>query len=131
MEGNTDKNLTALLFSSSSKLTAQFNWFPVHPTAMNNSNTLINGDSKGWAQEMLEKRMGNGFIAGFGSTNLGDISPNILGPACRYGGNPPRGHYDGEPCDYEHGTCTDNNLGFILHYIIVFYTFIHNIYNLL
>ena len=33
------------------------------------------------------------------------------GPACRYKGNPPRGHYDGEPCDYEHGTCVDNALG--------------------
>ena len=110
-EGNTDTNLTMLIFGTETKLTAQFNWFPVHPTAMNNSNTLINGDSKGWAQEMLESSIGNDFIAGFGSTNLGDISPNILGPACRYGGNPPRGHYDGEPCDFTHGTCTDNALG--------------------
>ena len=83
-------------------------------------------------REYLIKR--NEFVAGFGSTNLGDISPNILvrfsnwcfwlvktteasicksviGPACRYKGNPPRGHYDGEPCDYEHGTCVDNALG--------------------
>ena len=35
----------------------------------------------------------------------------FIGPACRYKGNPPRGHYDGEPCDYEHGTCVDNALG--------------------
>ena len=43
-----------LLFEDDHGLIGQFNWFAVHPTAMNNTNTLINGDSKGWASNMLE-----------------------------------------------------------------------------
>ena len=53
-DGNTDKNLTMLLFEDENGPIGQFNWFAVHPTAMNNTNTLINGDSKGWASNMLE-----------------------------------------------------------------------------
>ena len=43
-----------LLFEDENGPIGQFNWFAVHPTAMNNTNTLINGDSKGWASNMLE-----------------------------------------------------------------------------
>ena len=43
-----------LLFEDETGPIGQFNWFAVHPTAMNNTNTLINGDSKGWASNMLE-----------------------------------------------------------------------------
>lgn len=43
-----------LLFEDDHGPIGQFNWFAVHPTAMNNTNTLINGDSKGWASNMLE-----------------------------------------------------------------------------
>ena len=31
------------------------NWFAVHPTSMNNTNLLINGDNKGLASQLLEK----------------------------------------------------------------------------
>ena len=92
-----------LLFEDDNGPIGQFNWFAVHPTAMNNTNTLINGDSKGWASNMIENEFERQvstnqsnrsaitdrivreylikreeFVAGFGSTNLGDISPNIL-----------------------------------------------------
>ncbi len=43
-----------LVFEDHNGPIGQFNWFAVHPTAMNNTNTLINGDSKGWASNMLE-----------------------------------------------------------------------------
>ena len=38
------------------------------------------------------------FIAAFASTNLGDVSPNILGPKCID---------TGLPCDVEHSTCNN------------------------
>ena len=55
---------------------------------MNNTNTLISGDNKGYASYLLEKEMngpqslpGTGpFVAAFASTNLGDVSPNTAGP---------------------------------------------------
>ena len=53
-DGSTDKNLTTLLFEVDNGPVGQFNWFAVHPTAMNNTNTLITGDSQGRAPNMLE-----------------------------------------------------------------------------
>ena len=38
------------------------------------------------------------FVAAFASTNLGDVSPNILGPKCID---------TGLPCDVEHSTCNN------------------------
>ena len=38
------------------------------------------------------------FIAAFASSNLGDVSPNILGPKCID---------TGLPCDVEHSTCNN------------------------
>jgi neutral ceramidase len=47
-----------------------FNWFAVHPVAMNKTNTLINGDVKGWASNIMEKQVNSqnlheNFIAAF------------------------------------------------------------------
>jgi len=77
---------------------AVLNWFAVHATSMNNTNTLVSGDNKGYASYAMEKEMngvfsepGKGpFIAAFASTNLGDVSPNTAGPKCID---------TGEPCD--------------------------------
>ena len=33
----------------------QFNWFAVHPTSMNNTNSLISGDNKGAASYFFER----------------------------------------------------------------------------
>lgn len=114
-ESNTDKNFTQILITEHDKdnrsnLIGLFNWFAVHPTAMNRTNTLINGDVKGWASDLTEKTMAHlnkNFVAGFGSTNLGDVSPNLDGAKCRYDGSPPVGVQEGIECDYEHSTCPD------------------------
>lgn len=37
----------------------------------------------------------------FGLANVGDASPNTLGPVCQSPGQP----YDGQPCDFETSTC--------------------------
>merc|ERR1719447_2315510 len=102
--GNTDKQMVQLNFlSEDGEPRGVINWFAVHPTSMNNTNLLISGDNKGAASQMFESAMnpnhltGKGpFVAAFASTNLGDISPNIMGPKCMD---------TGLECDIEHSTC--------------------------
>eukprot|EP00088_Acartia_fossae_P019247 TRINITY_DN21220_c0_g1_i4.p1 TRINITY_DN21220_c0_g1~~TRINITY_DN21220_c0_g1_i4.p1 ORF type:complete len:687 (+),score=151.03 TRINITY_DN21220_c0_g1_i4:252-2063(+) len=102
---NTDKTMVQLTFVDieEDEKMGVLNWFAVHPTSMNNTNHLISGDNKGAASQMFEKAMnteiqtGKGrFTAAFASTNLGDVSPNIMGPKCLD---------TGLPCDLEHSTC--------------------------
>jgi len=79
-DGDTDKNMMLLKFVSkaSGKNMGVLNWFAVHATSMNNTNTLISGDNKGFASYTLEKaangassKPGMGpFVAAFASTNL-------------------------------------------------------------
>lgn len=73
-------------------------WFAVHPVSMNNSNRLLSSDNMGFASILFEKKMNPGalvgkgeFIAGFASSNLGDVSPNVEGPRCQISGAPCEG----------------------------------------
>ena len=63
---------------------------------MYGNNTLVTGDNKGAAAIQMEKDIGNGFVAGFSQANVGDTSPNTLGPICQD---------TGLPCKYEDSTC--------------------------
>jgi len=56
---------------------------------MNNTNRLISSDNIGYSSMLLEQEfnvgqmVGNGaFVGAFQVSNLGDISPNIMGPRC-------------------------------------------------
>ncbi|OBS82168.1 hypothetical protein A6R68_23842, partial [Neotoma lepida] len=78
-------------------------WFAIHPVSMNNSNHFVNSDNMGYAAYLFEQEKNRGylpgqgpFVAGFASSNLGDVSPNILGPHCTN---------TGESCDNEKSTC--------------------------
>lgn len=80
------------------------NWFAVHPTSMNNTNTLVSSDNVGYAAILFEQRMnparliGKGyFVATFASSNLGDVSPNVKGARCQF---------SGRPCDAHTSTCS-------------------------
>jgi neutral ceramidase len=104
---NTDHNMTLLSFEDEfGNPFAAAAWFAVHGTSMNNTNHLISGDNKGTASYLFEKQMngndtlpGTGpFVALFGQTNEGDVSPNTEGPHCGYWG---------PPCDFEHSTCVN------------------------
>jgi neutral ceramidase len=107
-DGNTDKDMTLLKFidAKSGAPVGMVNWFSVHGTSMNNTNTLVSGDNRGYASYLFERRMngnstltGQGaFVAAFASTNLGDVSPNTLGPYCMD---------TGLPCDTLHSTCNN------------------------
>lgn len=94
-DDNTDKEMHQLrLVREDGRPLGVINWFAVHPTSMNNTNTLISSDNVGAAAIFFERRMngpesivGRGpFIAAFASSNLGDVSPNTHGPRCQYSG---------------------------------------------
>jgi len=101
---DTDKGMVQVNFLNlAEEPLGVLNWYAVHPTSMNYSNHLISGDNKGAASQMFEKMVNPEslageapFVASFASTNLGDVSPNILGPKCID---------TGLPCDLEHSTC--------------------------
>ncbi|XP_046405501.1 neutral ceramidase [Ischnura elegans] len=104
---NTDKQMMQLRFMSTEELGNRplgvISWYAVHPTSMNNTNTLISSDNVGYASLLFEEEMNLGelpgkgdFVAAFASSNLGDVSPNILGPRCID---------TGEPCDELSSTC--------------------------
>ncbi|CAD6992268.1 unnamed protein product [Ceratitis capitata] len=88
------KILTQLLVDLDNNLLGAFNWYAVHPTSMNNTNKLVTSDNMGYAAILLEKEYntnkvpGKGkFVGAFCSSNLGDVSPNIMGPRCSISGN--------------------------------------------
>lgn len=39
-------------------------WFAVHPTSMNNTNTLVSSDNMGYAAILFEQRMNPGMLIG-------------------------------------------------------------------
>lgn len=108
---NTDKNFTTLRFQDRALQMpiGVINWFAVHGTSMNNTNTLVSGDNKGHAMYLFEKWVngnhslsGQGpFVAAFSQTNEGDVSPNTKGAFCE----------DGTPCEFAHSTCNGANEG--------------------
>lgn len=91
---NVDKEMTVLNFKNSNgDLIGIYNWFPLHGTSMGNDNKLISGDNKGYASYLYEKEMNSNykldktFVAAFGQSHSGDVSPNIYGGENGYGNN--------------------------------------------
>ena len=93
-----------------------FSWFPVHPTNMNRSNTLVSADNKGLASVLFERwslsfpggqNRDAPFVAAFAQAHQGDISPNLgdvgetPGALCVGGPN------EGLPCEPLSSTCPD------------------------
>lgn len=107
-KGNTDTRMFLLKFTDiHNNPVGMINWFAVHPTSMNNTNQLISGDNKGYAQLKFEQVMngkrilGKGpFVAAFAQANEGDVSPNLNGPRCID---------TGLPCDFQTSTCNGRN----------------------
>lgn len=104
---DVDKQLVQMKFLSkkTKQLMGVINWFAVHPTSMNNTNRLISTDNVGYASVLLEQeynpdeRIGRGdFVGAFASTNLGDVSPNIMGAKCQL---------TGAPCDLATSSCAE------------------------
>uniref|UniRef100_A0A182Q5C7 Neutral ceramidase n=1 Tax=Anopheles farauti TaxID=69004 RepID=A0A182Q5C7_9DIPT len=100
----TDKKLVQLrLVDNAGHLFGAINWFAVHPTSMNKTNRYVSSDNVGYASVLLEldrngvRVPGHGeFVGSFASTNLGDASPNIMGPKCEK---------TGLPCDMLTSSC--------------------------
>ena len=87
-EHDVDKTFDLLQFSKASdgSVMGTLSWFPVHGTSLYQNNTLVTGDNKGLAAYLMEKAMASqnpDFVAGFSQANVGDTSPNTLGPICQ------------------------------------------------
>ena len=80
----TDDSMVLLKFEGKSGTPlGMVNWYAVHPDTVGPENTLINGDSKGHASWMVERRFGTDyqrsktFVAAFAQANSGDNTPNV------------------------------------------------------
>uniref|UniRef100_A0A3B4XK45 Neutral ceramidase n=1 Tax=Seriola lalandi dorsalis TaxID=1841481 RepID=A0A3B4XK45_SERLL len=101
---NTDKQVLVLKFTDlDGNGIGMISWFAVHAVSMNYTNRMVSSDNMGYASYLLEqdKNPGElpgqgGFVAGFSSSNLGDVSPNTRGPHCVN---------TGLPCDYLNSSC--------------------------
>lgn len=108
---DTDKTLTQIRFvSEDNNIIGAINWFAVHPTSMNNTNHFVSSDNVGYAAILLEQQMnpenlpGRGkFVGAFASANLGDVSPNIMGPKCALSGE--KCDLFTSSCPAKHGQC--------------------------
>uniref|UniRef100_A0A7N5ZXN6 Neutral ceramidase n=1 Tax=Anabas testudineus TaxID=64144 RepID=A0A7N5ZXN6_ANATE len=101
---NTDKQVVVLKFTDlDGDGIGMISWFAVHAVSMNYTNRMVSSDNMGYASCLLEqdKNPGElpgqgGFVAGFSSSNLGDVTPNTKGPHCAN---------TGLPCDYLNSSC--------------------------
>ncbi|CAK6983558.1 neutral ceramidase, partial [Scomber scombrus] len=101
---NTDKQVLVLKFTDmDGDGIGMLSWFAVHAVSMNYTNQMVSSDNVGYASYLMEQEKNPGalpgqgsFVAGFSSSNLGDVSPNIRGPHCAN---------TGLPCDYVNSSC--------------------------
>ncbi|KAJ3412868.1 hypothetical protein HDV05_008804 [Chytridiales sp. JEL 0842] len=97
---DTGMDLVAVRDQESKRLRGVVSWFAVHGVSMNNTNELVSGDNKGFASYLFELEQARGgdkgFVAAFGQSNAGDVSPNIDGPRCEN---------TGEVCDGSKDSC--------------------------
>ncbi|USW53918.1 Putative neutral/alkaline nonlysosomal ceramidase, neutral/alkaline non-lysosomal ceramidase [Septoria linicola] len=105
-QDDVDKQMTALRFTHTTdageKDIGVLTWFAVHGTSMLGNNTLVTGDNKGIAANLLEKSTEDtSFVAGFSQANVGDTSPNVLGAYCE------SGDQQGEMCDFKTSLCAN------------------------
>ncbi|KAF3703995.1 Neutral ceramidase [Channa argus] len=110
---NTDKQVVVLKFTDlDGDGIGMLSWFAVHAVSMNFTNQMVSSDNMGYASYLMEqdKNPGElpgqgGFVAGFSSSNLGDVSPNTRGPHCVN---------TGLPCNYLNSSCPIGGTRFCL-----------------
>ncbi|KAI8422810.1 hypothetical protein MSG28_006555 [Choristoneura fumiferana] len=89
-DSNTDDLLTQVrVVKEDGSLHGVLNWFAVHTTSMNMTNLLVSSDNLGYAAIKMEAMLNlkGSIVAGFFSSNLGDVSPNIRGARCEFSGD--------------------------------------------
>lgn len=90
-QSDVDTDMTLLKFDTvDGKPIGMINWFPLHGVSLNNKNTLISGDNKGYAEYLFEKDFNStyrpgAFVAAFAQSNAGDVSPNPYGESGKSG----------------------------------------------
>ncbi|KAI8067907.1 Neutral/alkaline nonlysosomal ceramidase [Gongronella butleri] len=86
---DVDKTMSLLAFHTEKEDLGLISWFAVHGVSVNKTNTLVNGDNKGYAAYKVERFARNehnltqdAFVAAFAQANEGDVSPHTLGSFC-------------------------------------------------
>ena len=78
---NVDESMTLLKFThlegGQENTIGVLNWFAIHPTTLGQDYKQVSGDSKGYAEYLLEQEFGGDFVAAFANSNAGDVSGNI------------------------------------------------------
>ena len=85
---STDREMLLLKFvklgdGGAERSAGALNWYPIHPTDRGQKNTLVTGDSKGYASSLFEQQMEadhsapEPFVAAFANANCGDVSGNV------------------------------------------------------
>ncbi|KAF4019053.1 hypothetical protein G4228_010715 [Cervus hanglu yarkandensis] len=101
---NTDKEMVLLkMVDLNGEELGLISWFAIHPVSMKNTNHLVNSDNVGYVSYLFEQEKNKGYLPGegpyvaaFASSNLGDVSPNVLGPHCTN---------TGESCENANSSC--------------------------
>jgi neutral ceramidase len=80
----TDDSLTVLrLETVEGAELGVISWFAIHGTSLDDKNSLISGDNKGYASYRFERLKARpappAFVAAFAQSNEGDNSPNVYG----------------------------------------------------
>ncbi|XP_052755073.1 neutral ceramidase-like [Galleria mellonella] len=103
-ENNVDDILTQVrIVKANGDLHGVLNWFAIHATSMNMTNRLVSSDNLGYAAITMEKTLNPdnlvgkpNIVAGFFTSNLGDVSPNLEEARCEF---------SGEICDNQFAIC--------------------------
>ncbi|MET1079992.1 MAG: neutral/alkaline ceramidase [Pseudomonas sp.] len=80
---DTDPEMTVLKLVKNGQAVGMISWFATHGVSLPNTNTLLSGDNKGYAEYLFEKQeVGNrydenAFVAAFAQSNAGDMTPNL------------------------------------------------------
>ncbi|MTI12301.1 neutral/alkaline non-lysosomal ceramidase N-terminal domain-containing protein [Sansalvadorimonas verongulae] len=75
---SVDPEMLVMKFEQCRKPVGMLGWFATHGVSFPMNNLLISSDNKGYAAALMEKEMGNDFVAAFPQTNAGDMTPNLF-----------------------------------------------------
>ncbi|XP_075974335.1 neutral ceramidase-like [Anticarsia gemmatalis] len=100
-DANTDDMLTQVrIVKEDGSLHGVMSWYAIHTTTMNMTNQLVSSDNLGYAAIRMEQELNPGtlagkpkIVAGFFSSNLGDVSPNTRGARCEFSGRECDNHF--------------------------------------
>ena len=75
---SVDPEMLVLRFEQAGRPVGMLGWFATHGVSFPMESTLISGDNKAYAAQLMETSVGGDFVAAFPQTNAGDMTPNLF-----------------------------------------------------